>query len=102
MGAYKYLRDNEALRNLLRASAKANKVVAAICIAPAVLARCGVLRNVAATCYSDKNVIDILKRNGAQYVNNSVVVSGNIITGNGPDASQEFATKVLEALKKAM
>jgi protease I len=102
MGAYKYLLDNEALRNLLRASVKANKVVAAICIAPAVLAHDGILRNVNATCYMDKTVIDILKRNGAQYLNQKVVVSGRIITGNGPEASKEFAAKVLEVLQKQL
>jgi protease I len=99
MGAVKYLLDDEALRSLLRASVKAGKVIAAICIAPAVLARAGVLRNVEATCYSDKAVIDILKINGALYTNRKVVMSGQVVTGNGPEASKEFALAVLDTLK---
>jgi protease I len=99
MGAVTYLMNDEHLRNLLVAADKSNKVVSAICIGPAVLARAGILRNREATCYSDKIVLGILKMNGAVYLDKTVVVSGKIITGNGPNAAKEFATKVLEQLR---
>jgi protease I len=101
MGAATYLMNDESLRNLLVAASKSNKVVSAICIAPAVLARAGVLRNREATCYADKTIIGVLKMNGAAYLDRKVVVSGRIVTGNGPDAAKEFATTVLAEIGKS-
>ncbi len=98
MGAVTYLMNDERLRNLLVAANKSNKVVSAICIAPAVLARAGILRNREATCYADKTIIGVLEMNGAAYLDKNVVVSGNIVTGNGPHAAKAFASRVLEEL----
>ena len=99
MGAVTCLMADEHLRSLLVAANTSNKVVSAICVGPAVLARAGVLRNREATCYSDKTVVGILKMNGATYIDRTVIVSGKIVTGNGPNAAKEFATKVLEQLR---
>ncbi len=101
MGAATYLMNDESLRNLLVAASKSNKVVSAICIAPAVLARAGVLRNREATCYADKTIIGALKMNGAAYLDREVVVSGRIVTGNGPGAAKEFAATVLAGIGKS-
>jgi protease I len=100
MGAATYLMNDERLRNLLIAASKSNKVVSAICIAPAVLARAGLLQNREATCYADMAIIGVLEMNGAAYLNRKVVVSGRIVTGNGPDAAKEFATTVLAEIGK--
>jgi deglycase len=99
-GAVTYLMDDEALRNLIIAAVKSGKVVAAICVAPVVLAHAGVLRNVPATCYPDKRIISVLKLNGAGYTAQSIVVSGRIITADGPDAAKDFARRVVEVLRK--
>ena len=64
-----------------------------------VLARAGVIKGVTATCYSDGITINYLKASGARYVDKTVVVSGNIVTGNGPDAAREFAQQVLSVLR---
>ncbi|HVP19479.1 MAG TPA: DJ-1/PfpI family protein [Spirochaetia bacterium] len=98
-GALTYLLDDEALRNLIVAASRSNKIVAAICVAPAVLARAGVLRDTPATCYPDRRIIAILKMNGADYAERSVVVSGRIVTANGPESAKDFAVQVLEALR---
>jgi deglycase len=99
-GAVTYLMDDEALRNLIIAAVRSGKVVAAICVAPAVLAHAGVLRNVPATCHPDKRIISVLKLNGAGYTTQSIVVSGRIITADGPDAAKDFARRVIEVLRK--
>jgi len=99
-GALTYLMDNEALRNLIVAASRSGKVVGAICVGPAVLARAGVLRNRLATCYPDKRVISILKMSGADYSERSVVSTGRFITANGPAAARDFALSVLEAIRK--
>ena len=101
VGAMTYLMDDEALRKVVVAAARSGKVVAAICLAPAVLAHDGVLRNLKATCFPDKRIVATLKRNGADYSESSVVVAGRIVTANGPDASKDFALRVLEAVNQA-
>jgi hypothetical protein len=66
-GAITYLMDNEALRNLIVSAARSGKVVAGICMAPAVLAHAGVLRNMKATCYPDRRIVSVLTMNGVDY-----------------------------------
>ena len=77
------------------------KKLAAICIAPTILALAGVLKGKKATVWSSsqyKESINILKENGAEYQEKSVVVDGNIITANGPAAAKEFGEKLKEIL----
>ena len=98
MGTITYLLKDEALRNILVSSIHKGKVVAAICLAPVVLAQSGILRNQRATCYPDKSIITTLKINGADYSDSSVVVSGNIVTANGPQSAREFVLQILKIL----
>jgi len=100
MGALSSLMNDAPLLALLRAASSSGKVVSAICVAPAVLARAGVLRDLAATCYPDAKVIAALKMNGAEYSRGSVITSGRVVTASGPQAAKEFALRVLEALGK--
>jgi protease I len=91
--------DDGALRRIVAAASASGKVVAAICVAPAVLARAGALRNRRATCYRDARIIGVLKRDGAEYADETVVTSGAVVTANGPEAARDFSFRVLDALK---
>lgn len=71
-----------------------NKWIAAICAAPSVLGKFGVLEGERATCYP--NFEQFLY--GATYVEDRTVVSHKIITGKGAGASFEFALKLLEVI----
>ena len=80
---------------------RARKILGAICVAPCVLAKAGVLTNKRATVWHseiDKTTIKILQDNGAIFVDEPVVVDGNIITANGPSAAKEFAERLTEIL----
>jgi len=46
----------------------------------------------------DKSAVKILEENSAIFQDKPVIVDGRIITGNGPDASDEFAMKIIEVL----
>jgi protease I len=75
------------------------KVLAAICIAPTILAFADVLEGKKVTVWNEDNKqAEILTKGGAEFVNQNVVVDGKIITANGPHAAEEFGKKVLEAL----
>lgn len=90
--------DSKIAHKLAREAVKHKKILAAICLAPGTLAKSGVLKNKKATIFvSGKNV---LEKNGAIYINKNVVIDKNIITANGPAASEEFAKKILNLLKK--
>lgn len=73
------------------------KYVTAICGAAGVLANADIVKDVEATCFPYDPIITLLKEKGALYTDKTVVVSGKIITGNGPDASVPFG-KALAAL----
>jgi len=100
-GAPKYL-DNEKSYRIAREAIEKNKILAAICISPTILAKAGVLQGKKATVWAsplDRQPIKILEENGAEYIDEKVVQDGKIITGNGPAAAEEFGQKILELLK---
>jgi len=99
-GALKEL-DNENSYNLIRETVSQNKVLGSICISPVILAKAGVLKNRKATVWSsplDRSPIKIFKENRVKYVPEEVVVDGKIVTGNGPDAAEEFGIKLVGVL----
>lgn len=99
-GAKHFIESEDALR-VAKEAAAAEKVLGAICVAPTILARAGVLFGRKATVWSssmDKSAVRILQEEGALYHEASVVVDGKIITANGPEAAREFAEKALSVL----
>ena len=69
-----------------------NKMLAAICAAPSVLGRLGVLKGKGATCYPGYED----KLEGAACLKSSVVKSNNVITANGMGAAIPFALTIIE------
>ncbi len=66
-----------------------NKVIAAICAAPTLLAKRGFLKDKTATCFPDKKFIDILKSNEANYIDDEVyAIDDNFVTG------KDFASSI--------
>lgn len=99
-GAPKHL-DNEEIYSLVNEFYDRKKLVAAICISPTILAKAGLLQDRKATVWSsslDKSAVKTLEKHGANYVSESVVCDGKIITGNGPQAAKNFAKRVVENL----
>jgi len=87
------LRNCEGLCELLRKHAKEGRI-AAICAAPAVvLASLGLLDGRQATCYPGFDLA--LVQGGAEYVDERVVVDGNIVTSNGPSSAFLFALTIV-------
>ena len=68
--------------------------MAAICAAPMVFGKLGVLKGKKATCYPgfDKYL------EGAEYTGAMVERDGNIVTGKGPGASIKFALALVELM----
>jgi len=99
-GAAGYFENPDALR-LCRETLSENKVLAAICIAPAVLAQADCLRGKKATVWSssfDKTFVKLLKQKGADYQDKAVISDGKIITANGPLAARRFAQAIVDTI----
>ncbi|PKP54578.1 MAG: 50S ribosomal protein L32e [Candidatus Altiarchaeales archaeon HGW-Altiarchaeales-3] len=98
-GAQEHLWDNESVRNLAKEFNKKGKLTGAICLAPVILAKAGILKNKTATVFKSDDTMSEFESNNVKYSKRRVVVSDNIITGNGPEAANEFAGAVVEAMK---
>lgn len=98
-GALSLLDVPDALE-FARQAAKRRKVLAAICIAPVILAKAGVLEGQKATVWDDGNGTQtrILKQGGATILPQHVVIDGSIITADGPQAARDFGKAILKAL----
>uniref|UniRef100_A0A7C4TGJ0 DJ-1/PfpI family protein n=1 Tax=candidate division WOR-3 bacterium TaxID=2052148 RepID=A0A7C4TGJ0_UNCW3 len=94
----KVLWDNETLHKIVQTFNEKRKPIGAICIAPVVLARAGVLKDRKVTSYPD--VSHEIIPHCAGYTGADVEISDNIITASGPQAAKDFAKAILEAVKK--
>jgi len=90
--------DNADAHRLARNGVAKKKIVAAISIAPCILAKAGVLEDRQVTAHLGSRVIKILKDNGATVKAKKVVVDGCIVTGRGTLAAPDFARTVVAAL----
>lgn len=88
--------DDDRIIHLLKAQNKKNKLIAAICAAPIVLAKAGLLDNKKATCFP--NVLSKLHLNNTEISTAAIIKDGNIITSRGPGTAMEFALFLIEEL----
>ncbi len=95
-GASQYFED-KSVHRLAKAVVDSKKILGAICIAPVILANAGLLINKRATVFPDGS--SALIDQGANYTGNLVEVDGNLITGNGPEAAQEFGQKLVTLIQ---
>jgi protease I len=97
-GAQTYLWEDELLSPIVKMFHQSGKVVGAICLAPAVLARAGILKGKKATYYESPASFREMKIGGAVLTNAPVVKDGRIVTANGPSASRAFADTFVQVL----
>jgi protease I len=93
--------DNQTSYQIAQEAVRQDKVLAAICISPVILAKAGVLQGKKATVWSnalDRGPVKALQENGAFYQEEDVVVDGKVITANGPAAAEKFGQAVVQVL----
>lgn len=71
-----------------------NKSIAAICAAPSILGKMGVLSGKEAICYPGYEYL----LDGAVISGSKVVTDGNIITAAGPGVAKEFAIEIVRLI----
>ena len=93
--------NNAEFHRVAKETVEKGKILGAICVAPMILAKAGVLNGKKATVWSspmNKNPIKVLKENKAIYEDETVVTDGKIITANGPLSADQFGQTVVEVL----
>ncbi|TYQ31746.1 DJ-1 family glyoxalase III [Pseudanabaena sp. UWO310] len=89
------LREDPRIAAILKAQAKVNKLVAAICAAPTVLSDAGLLKGKRATSFpAVQEQLEV-----GEYLTDAVVVDGNVITSRGAGTAMVFALKLVEVLR---
>lgn len=92
--------ENTELHRLLNEVNDLGRVTAGICLNAVTLAKAGVIKSGDKACWANHPTITdpVMAELGVIDSGELVTVSGNIITGNGPPASEEFAIQVVKAL----
>jgi protease I len=88
--------DDPYAQALARAARVNKRVLAAICVAPSILARAGLLRGWPATAFESQK--EDLEANGAIWTGEPLTVQGHVITANGPEAARDFGEAIADAL----
>jgi protease I len=91
--------DDEDFHAVARAFYESGKLTTAICAAPVILGRAGLLKGKRATCWSDQT--QDLQKTKADYTGVHVEKDGLIITADGPNSAYAFGMAIAEALQNA-
>lgn len=86
--------SNKKLLNILKEASKVSSI-GAICAAPSILGRLGILKNKKACCYPGFEKF----LEGSQILQEDVVVDSNIITSKGAGTAQQFSFEIVKYLK---
>lgn len=95
-GAANYFSDADVLK-LAKDFNVARKVLAAICIAPSILANAGLLISKIVTAFPTEE--QNLRNRGADYTGMQVEVDDNIVTAKDPSAAKEFGERIAYLLE---
>lgn len=93
------MRRSPDMVRLVREAFQQGKVVAAICHAGWMLASAGILRDRTVTSWV--SIKDDMVHAGANWIDQGVVVDGNLITSRKPDDLPAFCREVIRAVSKA-
>lgn len=92
----KRLDQDERIHRLLRRYRAEDRLVAAICAAPKVLANAGLLTGKSATSYPGAVTLEEFPE--IKLLETPVVVDGTVITSRGPGTAMDFALQLIESL----
>ncbi len=88
--------DDPFAHALARATRGEDRVLAAICIAPSILANAGLLNGWPTTAFESER--ENLEAHGATWTGDPVTVEGHTITANGPESATAFGETIAESL----
>ena len=90
---YKHLLKSRKLIEIVRRFFVQGKLIAAICAAPLVLKKAGILEDVKVTAYPT------LEKEFKNYIPSKVLRDRNVITARGPGAAIDFGLEIVRIVK---
>lgn len=91
-GGSKLLFENSRAYQIANEMNSKGKIIAAICLAPVILANAGILKHKKATVAGTES--KTIEKKGAEYTGPGVTVDGNIVTANAPKQSKLFGQTI--------
>jgi len=95
--------EHPLCHEIIREAHKKRKIMAAICIAPIILAKAGILQGYNVTVFTsttDRHYADGMRVRGAKYIAQDIVIDRNIITAKGPHVATKFGLAITEQLEE--
>ena len=90
---YQELETNSDFLNIIKYFSNKDRYIGAICAAPTILGKLGLLKGKEYTCFNSMN-----EDFGGTYIDHYAVKDGKLVTGKGPMATIEFALLLLETI----
>lgn len=101
IGGSDSLWENAELHALLQGCRDNGRVTAAICLASVTLAKAGIIGEGDTACWFNCDIADPeMEAAGVSDSGQPVTSDGLIITGDGPDSAEDFASEIVVALDK--
>lgn len=94
LGGTENMDSNDTVKTLVAYANENKKLICAICAAPSILGKMGILKGKNATCYPGFE--DTFE--GGNYIKQSVVKCDNFITADGMGSAYKFAFEITAAL----
>lgn len=94
-GSFDYY-DDPTCHKIAQETLKQGKILGAICAAPGILVKAGVLKGKKMTMFDKHEVLD---NSGAIYTGKGVEIDGNIITATGPHTARAWGEAIWKMLK---
>jgi|WetSurMetagenome_2_1015567.scaffolds.fasta_scaffold25467_1 protein deglycase len=91
---HKHLLESGLVIEMVQTAFSRNLLCAAICAAPVVFAKAGILANKKATCFPGNEG----KLGGGRFVDQKSIIDGNVITSRGAGTAIEFALDIITYL----
>ena len=95
-GAIEYF-DNKEAHRIAQDALREDKILSAICCAPMILYRAGVMKDKKFTVWPDADWVKEMSTDN-EYIDQEVVEDGKMITAPGPQFAKDFGKKLVEKL----
>ncbi len=96
LGGTNNMENSSEVVSMIKDACERGAYVAAICAAPAILAKMGLLEGRECICYPD--MTEVLEEYGGIVKDEAVVTDGNFITSKSAGTAEQFALKLIEVL----